>query len=71
MDCVHVFGVLRNGVEFGFSEWRKGLAFMGYGSLCQDDAEQALDSPFTGHLDWPCGLCRPCCCEIVCAESHC
>lgn len=50
-DYVHVFGVLRQEVAFGFSEWRKGLALIGYGNHSRAAAEQALAWMLSGRLD--------------------
>lgn len=48
---VHVFGVLRESVEFGLNEYRKGLALVGYGSHSRAAAERALNLLSTGQLD--------------------
>ena len=50
-DYVHVFGVLRQEVAFGFAEWRKGLALIGYGNHSRAAAEQALAWMLSGRLD--------------------
>ena len=48
---VHVFGVLRDSVEFGLREYRKGLALVGYGNHSRKSAIQALDLLSSGKLD--------------------
>lgn len=50
-DCVHVFGVLREEVAFGFAEWRKGLALIGYDRHSRAAAEQVLAWILGGRLD--------------------
>lgn len=50
-DYVHVFGVLRQEVAFGFAEWRKGMALIGYGNHSRAAAEQALAWMLSGRLD--------------------
>ncbi len=50
-DYVHVFGVLRQEVAFGFAEWRKGLALIGYGNHSRAAAEQALAWIRSGRLN--------------------
>lgn len=47
---VHVFGVLREDVAFGFAQWRKGLALVGYGTHSRAAAEQALAHVAAGQL---------------------
>ena len=50
-DVVHVFGVLRDSVEFGLREYRKGLALVGYGRHSRESAAQALHLLSTGQLN--------------------
>ncbi len=50
-EVVHVFGVLRDSVEFGLREYRKGLALVGYGRHSKESAVQALNLLSTGQLD--------------------
>lgn len=48
---VHVFGVLRDPVRFGLSEYRKGLALIGYDRHTREAAETALSLVADGRLD--------------------
>ena len=48
---VHVFGVLRDPVQFGLPEYRKGLALIGYDRHTRKAAETALSLVADGHLD--------------------
>ena len=48
---VHVFGVLRDPVQFGLPEYRKGLALIGYDRHTREAAETALSLVATGRLD--------------------
>lgn len=49
--AVHVFGVLRDSVEFGLREYRKGLALVGYGNHSKEAAVKALEMLSSGNLD--------------------
>ena len=48
---VHVFGVLRDPVQFGLPEYRKGLALIGYDRHTREAAETALSLVADGRLD--------------------
>ena len=48
---VHVFGVLRDPVQFGMPEYRKGLALIGYDRHTREAAETALSFVAKGQLD--------------------
>ena len=48
---VHVFGVLRDPVQFGLPEYRKGLALIGYDRHTREAAETALSFVAEGRLD--------------------
>ena len=48
---VHVFGVLRDPVQFGLPGYRKGLALIGYDRHTREAAETALSLVEIGHLD--------------------
>ena len=48
---VHVFGVLRDPVQFGLPEYRKGLALIGYDRHTREAAETALSLVAKGRLD--------------------
>ncbi len=48
---VHVFGVFRDSVPWGFAEWRKGLSMIGYARHNQEAARQALALVLSGSLN--------------------
>ncbi len=50
-DFVHVFGVFRDSVPWGFAEWRKGLSLIGYARHNRKAAQQALHLVCSGDLD--------------------
>ena len=50
-NVVTVFGVLREGVAFGFEDWSRGLALLGYGSHNRSAAERALGAVVSGGVD--------------------